>query len=771
LREAVRSRFSWKQCVDSALAGLNWADVQVAPAVVLSTRASAVPTAPVALVSTSKTNSLLEIPQRCWQAGKGLADSQLLRAEELAVPFDAAREPELSKLMQWANDAEYAQALRLVTGSGGTGKTRLALELCDRLTKQGWHCGFVPSEMRPVEAAGAWSSLATCSEPVLAVFDYAETRQDALLAFVKAMLKGSATQETPRVRVLLLARDGGEWWDRLPARDPLCEAFLNGYATSGPFALPPMHQGVGQREAAYDLAVQAYAERMGSTHVSRLRVDLAGEHFGRPLYIQMAALLALHGERPASAEGLTKALLHHERRYWARLLQDTAGVSGLDDGHAAELMTLATLTGGFVRPTDAQQAWRAWTTSTGRELDRARQRALFDRLAALYPGQQGLQPLRPDLLGEALVAHSLLQSGGAGLLDALLGPGNHSAQRRSALTGLARLSNHRPDVEATVVQSLARSFVSCVVDLVNVATQGDSLLPNWAEHAYTLLSHPVRSQAVGLLSPLLQYESVQLAQLACAISSAELEKHKSRVDKKPSDTSLRASYARALMNHAVRLARAGRDALAIFRQSVNILEGLATKNADRFEPDWARSLNNYANCLSENGRYIEALACAQRALDLTQRLVSGRPLIFAEDAYTRNLAVQWFEWLAEDTGTDATTVTSDPDPTWCKPHRLSTLKIYRFWVTACSASGDRQRAIAEIFSTGNGLDAARFRQVEEYWLCAAAWRAAHAAETDREEDRNSQWLPIWRRFLAQRGGQYPRWMDEVAKRLDFVWPK
>ncbi|MBK6958974.1 MAG: hypothetical protein IPH22_12195 [Nitrosomonas sp.] len=88
-------------------------------------------------------DSPLQMPSKRWQAGGMVADSQLLRAEEGLVPFDSARQPDLDNLNAWLDDTRYSLAVRLVTGVGGLGKTRLALELCQQRLKSNWHVGIL----------------------------------------------------------------------------------------------------------------------------------------------------------------------------------------------------------------------------------------------------------------------------------------------------------------------------------------------------------------------------------------------------------------------------------------------------------------------------------------------------------------------------------------------------------------------------------------------------------------------------------------------------
>ena len=94
----------------------------------------------------------------------------LLRPDRQVVGF--IDRPELGRLREWCDDGGQPRVL-LLTGAGGVGKTRLALQLAREQEASGWVCRVV----RPDEEADAVPAVrAVSSGPVLLVIDYAETR-------------------------------------------------------------------------------------------------------------------------------------------------------------------------------------------------------------------------------------------------------------------------------------------------------------------------------------------------------------------------------------------------------------------------------------------------------------------------------------------------------------------------------------------------------------------------------------------------------------------
>jgi tetratricopeptide (TPR) repeat protein len=288
------------------------------------------------------------------------------------------------------------------------------------------------------------------------------------------------------------------------------------------------------------------------------------------------------------------------------------------------LLALTTLAGGFTTP---KHAHPYWSQATGDTLDNLHFSLLFHTLAPLYPGKQGLQAVRPDLLGEALVAQALLRPEAAGLLDAILANSASQLMRHHALTVFTRLSIQHHELHETLVEALVRHFAHCYQDIVAVATEAPSQLPVLAAEAFARLQLATKSQIASLLAPLLREESVQLAQFSCLVTEYLLGKCNQKCLRKPDNNECMKDYALAAARHSLALMRVGRDAEALKygKQALELDQRLVQKNPDRHEPAYASDLNNYANRLSDLGQFDEALTYGRQALELYPRLIQRNP--------------------------------------------------------------------------------------------------------------------------------------------------
>jgi hypothetical protein len=162
----------------------------------------------------SARSDLIGIPILTWPddlTAKGeMPDSMMLRPESRIVRFHPLREPLRDTIVGWAIDPAQPIKLRLQAGEGGAGKTRLMIEVCDKLEGTlGWRAGFLD---RSQEIETGLPGLLREGKPCFVVLDYAESRKSEIVALVKAALNFPAR---PLFRIALLAREGGDWWDRL----------------------------------------------------------------------------------------------------------------------------------------------------------------------------------------------------------------------------------------------------------------------------------------------------------------------------------------------------------------------------------------------------------------------------------------------------------------------------------------------------------------------------------------------------------------------------
>ena len=268
------------------------------------------------------------------------------------------RERELAGLLAWCEDGA-PRGVRLVTGPGGVGKTRLSVELCARLEPGRWRCVRVGEREEASVLAAArrgWPGR------VLLVVDYAETRLG-----LGQLLRAVAADAGP-VRVLLLARSAGEWWDRLAGGEPAVRELLAGAGAGEP--LPVAVSGELSNTDLVLAAVPVFAAALGVAAPSRVRVE-AGPGAVRVLDLHAAALVAVlrsagtGGPVSVSVAEVLGELLGHEERFW----QGTAERLGLLAGAAGmrvEMLRQVVAAGALLGAASQDQASGAAGAGAGR---------------------------------------------------------------------------------------------------------------------------------------------------------------------------------------------------------------------------------------------------------------------------------------------------------------------------------------------------------------------------------------------------------------------
>jgi Mrp family chromosome partitioning ATPase len=181
-----------------------------------------------------------------------VSPARLLDPRREVVGF-VGRETELAELMAWCENNSGGR-LRLVTGPGGVGKTRLAVELADRVRKAGWRAERITggAETQAIPALRA-----VTRDRTLLIVDYAETRSG-----LGQMLSALASELGAGVRVLLLARADADWWDQLGVSDPAVWDLVQ-VARQATLSLQPAVDANLSDSDLVALAVRAFARELG----------------------------------------------------------------------------------------------------------------------------------------------------------------------------------------------------------------------------------------------------------------------------------------------------------------------------------------------------------------------------------------------------------------------------------------------------------------------------------------------------------------------------
>jgi tetratricopeptide (TPR) repeat protein len=388
---------------------------------------------------------LFEDPNGMLRPAPGFSSpGYLLRAEAEVVDFHG-RTSKLRELTEhWCSG--NGVAVRLMTGEGGQGKTRLARQVTAIMREHGWVVGHLGANVTVEQARLVINQV---QHPLLVVVDYAETRPKVVTTLIAA---AAAHQETP-VRILLLARGAGAWWTSVHAHGGMVAD------TAIVEELGPVEEDHCRRPELYRSAATCFARRFGqlttnSTDwnliVSALPmtdqdlVVLDDDRYTSVLSVHMAALADL---LQASPHAITmppdtpaeEILMRHERVYWEMTAADPEhGVGFLIPAALDEAVTTATLCSAL---TENEALSVLAAVPELESLDAGRLGRTARWLRRVYPAPIGSYwgTLQPDRLGEHLVG-SFLNSATERIGEYLtrLVPAMSPAQSRHALTVVGR---------------------------------------------------------------------------------------------------------------------------------------------------------------------------------------------------------------------------------------------------------------------------------------------------------------------------------------------
>lgn len=473
--------------------------------------------------------------------------------------------------------------VRVITGSTGRGKTRLAMELCAWAQTQGWAAGFAQSEelarflTQPDLGSWGWQ------RPTLVVVDSAAEHAQGLSEWLRRLTQ-RPSDPTPPLRLLLLERHASltHGW---------CALMLNGVSQDAarkrallhppePVELPPLSSEEDCLALLVGLKARLTPEETAQgTQRALLRALRSAQQELDPLHLMMAVLTyEQSGIVALRRAGLAAGLARGE----AQRIDEAASAFGVDPGLAVHLAACVTLTQGMSVEMLTDLALQE---STALEVP-CEPRELAHCLQAVLPGPGGISPVLPDLIGEAFVLAQELD--------------NDTVLRCHALAPGA----------------VTRTAIGCVEDL-----RGQAIALGWLEAI--LLRCAEDEQGLLALAAAVPADSVPLAGLRLSIAQHLVQMRSS------SEAPL-ARRAGALQFLGQAHARCGeRDAALIAARQASALYGRiirSTPGNERLEV--APSLVRLALLLEELGAAPEALVTCRDAVGLYRELAQLHPGAF-----------------------------------------------------------------------------------------------------------------------------------------------
>ena len=568
---------------------------------------------------------------------------QLIKARHGVVPYQQCAE--MRQLREWAmtvpsdsrtggNGRNADISVAVVTGAGGSGKTRMAAQLCHDLSTIGWYTGFLPSTTEVTDEELA--ALAKVATELLVVVDYAEEARRGLVARVVRKLRAreSAT------RIVLTARGADTWWEEFYE-----EAEQDGTVLSNTLPLPI--RGKQDVEAdpwffgrMYRRAVRQFSDMLNGAVPPDVEVP---EGLGdTALDVVLRAWLAVCGNDEVAKkdmptrEELYDKVLSIEFTRWRKELK-LGDISRDQLRRAAAALSLLAPSQDEDAVDDVLSRLPEWSQE---HLLRSRFAELLVQSLLRDDGAESVS-LRPDPVAEHLILAVFGKK--PELLDRVLPqdpakvPGidapdaddsivtrklEWGQQARNACVTLTRASSLDREAALRLARRALRERPFLWKEALDVAlTQGGPFA-----QALTALIESGADLPLGKIDNEIPVGHPALAGAALAAT-------RRLADSAEPSPGQRAYWANRL---SIRLSDVGErgEALGVAREAVELYRALAEASPQAYMPDLAMSLNNLANRLSAVGERGEALVVAREAVELRRVLAEASP-----QAYTPNLAM------------------------------------------------------------------------------------------------------------------------------------
>lgn len=547
--------------------------------------------------------------------------ASLLEAQRRVVDFHG-REAVMDTLAQWCEADEGLSAM-VVHGPGGQGKTRLGHELTARLA-------------HPDTAGRRWATVwlkdnATAQEldrvkdttaPLLLVVDYAETRTAQLISLLRLCDRPPGSSP---VRLLLLARSVGEWWEQVNTATGHLLADI-----TQQLPLPPLASRTVERSREYHTSLHHLARALLATRTLEstdwaqvaaglTEPDLSGSEWDTVLSVHMRALAdlldATHTSTMVTADSAVEGrVLAHEYRYW----DQTAAAYGLGEAELAQplrdVLALAfTLTPANIE--EADHLLQEATVLEGQTI--ARKHQIRQWITSLYPtdGPGVCGQLQPDRLLEYFLGQRLERN--PALFNLHLDEVTTSGAER-LVTLYAHAATHPAlfSVKEHLTRLCTRHIGTLGPAVIEVSTQTEDPSP-----LLRALDETKDDPGTPLMDLMQLLDAVprftqRLDEWAERLAARVVEALRERAAGDPGSYLL--AFAGAAINHGIRLAALGwyEEAYEAGDRALSVLRVLSEDHPEIYLLNLANCLNNQASHLSMMGRHTKALKFATEAVEI-----------------------------------------------------------------------------------------------------------------------------------------------------------
>jgi hypothetical protein len=487
---------------------------------------------------------------------------------------------------------------------------------------------------------------------VLLAVDYAESRQDDVVWLADRLMAHADRGERP-VRLVLLSRGAGDWWRELVRKTQSLQDV---------FGLPgggcdeveiPERIAPADRVRMFGMAVESFralggelsaagaAERTPARSSPITAAIESGDDYGRPLAVQMAALLHVHGIDAAPGSHAIPHLLDRvlglEYEHWDKTLKLEERPDGGNLRQAIKQgVAQLTLVDGVETRSAGAALIGADPFCAANDINVPN---VLRALEAFFPGADGgLAAFEPDLIGEHHVADVMDNA----LLDASLAwADGMTGKRRQILTVLQRATRPEHGGMAGRATALLDHLVSTrtrdlAADMVAVVIDTPGALRGRLERHVDGFD----SETLAALNDALPLQTLELREFSSQVATRLV------VDAR----------------RAAAAVDAGADAFSPGTDELS-LNGLAG------------SLNNLGIRLSGLGRREAALAASEEAVAIRRRLAETRPDAFLADL-ARSLGV-WGRPLCKRNAAQTRPAPSGKD--WRSSRRLPK---HMYWLLA-----------------------------------------------------------------------------------------